>query len=68
MDIDYETKQVKCRKAGSDEIDIISYDALINTAPIDLLVQNTKICPELNVEHNKVRLFSLKISSILQTF
>ncbi|KAI1733110.1 flavin containing amine oxidoreductase domain-containing protein [Ditylenchus destructor] len=54
VDIDYETKQVKCRKAGSDELDTISYDALINTAPIDLLVQNTKICPELNVEHNKV--------------
>uniref|UniRef100_A0AC34PUL5 Amine oxidase domain-containing protein n=1 Tax=Panagrolaimus sp. JU765 TaxID=591449 RepID=A0AC34PUL5_9BILA len=32
----------------------ISYDVLVNTSPIDKLVQDTKICPELDVMHNKV--------------
>lgn len=33
----------------------MEYDALINTTPIDLLVEQTKICPPLNLAHNKVK-------------
>uniref|UniRef100_A0A915B8U6 Amine oxidase domain-containing protein n=1 Tax=Parascaris univalens TaxID=6257 RepID=A0A915B8U6_PARUN len=32
----------------------ICYDVLVNSSPIDLLIKSTKLCPELNIEHNKV--------------
>lgn len=32
----------------------MDYDVLVNTSPIDQLVKETKICPELNIMHNKV--------------
>ncbi|VDN08440.1 unnamed protein product, partial [Thelazia callipaeda] len=32
----------------------ISYDVLINTSPIDQLIENTKLCRSLDLKHNKV--------------
>lgn len=45
----------------------ICYDVLVNSSPIDLLIKNTKLCPELNIEHNKVRITYLngRFSSLL---
>jgi len=52
--VDYEKKMVSYSLKGSADIETISYDVLVNSSPIDQLVQNTRICPELNIEHNKV--------------
>ena len=41
----------------------LSYDILINSGPIDLLVEQTKICTPLQLKHNKVN--NKKIERIL---
>jgi len=54
IDVDVANKQVTYRDAVTKEEMKVSYDALINSSPIDLFVRQTKICPELNLIHNKV--------------
>ncbi|KAI6206814.1 hypothetical protein M3Y94_00956800 [Aphelenchoides besseyi] len=52
--VDPKTKTIRY-VYGEDEKSVeLKYDALLNTAPIDQLIKETKICPELNLEHNQV--------------
>uniref|UniRef100_A0A0N5AJ30 Amino_oxidase domain-containing protein n=1 Tax=Syphacia muris TaxID=451379 RepID=A0A0N5AJ30_9BILA len=37
----------------------ITYDILINSSPIDQVIKFTKLCPELNLVHNKVFIIGL---------
>ncbi|TMS37940.1 hypothetical protein L596_004772 [Steinernema carpocapsae] len=52
--IDVKGKSVTYTDKVSGEVQKMDYDVLVNTAPIDQLVKSTKICSELDVEHNKV--------------
>ena len=54
MNVDYANKKISYVRNNSEEIETISYDVLINSSPIDLFVENTQICPSLNISHNKV--------------
>ncbi|VDK28474.1 unnamed protein product [Anisakis simplex] len=42
-------------KDGTKSTKEIDYDVLINSTPIDLLVKNVNLCPELNLLHSKIR-------------
>uniref|UniRef100_A0A7E4VKQ5 Amino_oxidase domain-containing protein n=1 Tax=Panagrellus redivivus TaxID=6233 RepID=A0A7E4VKQ5_PANRE len=53
--VDHKAKQVTyVDKADNNTVKTLDYDVLINTSPIDTLVKETKICPELNILNNKV--------------
>lgn len=45
----------------------LSYSMLINTGPIDQLIKHTKLCPELDLKYNKVRV-EWVVESIIVTF
>lgn len=51
--VDPGAKYVRYVNGDSDEVKELDYDILLNAAPIDLLVKETKLCPEINVAHNK---------------
>lgn len=57
VDVDYRTKTLRYVDLKADKSETLKYDALINTSPIDLFVEQTGICPSLNLEHNQVWLF-----------
>ncbi|PAV90815.1 hypothetical protein WR25_06258 isoform A [Diploscapter pachys] len=52
LSVDHKNKTIRYLEEGQEKE--MEYDALINTTPIDLLVEQTKICPPLNLAHNKV--------------
>lgn len=54
VDVDHRQKQLSYMDTKSQEVRQMKYDALINTAPIDLLVKQTGVCPELQLDHNQV--------------
>lgn len=47
-------KKLRYVEKETDEVKELSYDILLNAAPIDMLVKETKICRELDILHNKV--------------
>ncbi|CAD5219006.1 unnamed protein product [Bursaphelenchus okinawaensis] len=53
VNVDYKNKKITVQKKDGSTQEV-EYDALVSTTPADQLVQHTKICPEINVEHNKV--------------
>jgi len=53
--VDVKKKELKyIDKSDGNAEKMINYDVLVNTSPIDKLVKDTKICPQLNIIHNKV--------------
>jgi hypothetical protein len=60
VDVDYQAKTVTYKRVDDDEddgggkLETVGYDALINSSPIDQFVESTRICPPLNLAHNKV--------------
>uniref|UniRef100_A0AC35FUT6 Amine oxidase domain-containing protein n=1 Tax=Panagrolaimus sp. PS1159 TaxID=55785 RepID=A0AC35FUT6_9BILA len=55
VSVDYKAKQITYINKNDNGLEeTINYDVLVNTAPIDTLINETKICPQLNIEHNKV--------------
>ncbi|KAE9556027.1 hypothetical protein FO519_000773 [Halicephalobus sp. NKZ332] len=53
--VDVKRKELKyIDKSDGDAEKVIDYDVLVNTSPIDKLIHETNICPELNILHNKV--------------
>jgi hypothetical protein len=55
--IDHTKKRLFYVENGGDddeEAKMLTYDALINSSPIDQFVENTQICAPLRLEHNKV--------------
>lgn len=54
VDVSPRDNQLTYVDTKTNESKTIKYDALINTSPIDLLVKQTGICPELQLEHNQV--------------
>ncbi|VDO14761.1 unnamed protein product [Haemonchus placei] len=51
--IDATAKCIRYRVEGSNDVHEMNYDVLLNAAPIDILVRETKLCPEINVAYNK---------------
>lgn len=64
VDVNARQNQLSYVDTKSNETKTIKYDALINTAPIDLLVKQTGVCPELQLEHNQASHF--KIETLLK--
>lgn len=54
--MNYKKNKLFYRNVKTNEIECIEYDALLNTSPIDTFIQQIKICPELNLMHNKVKI------------
>ena len=55
VSVDYKAKQITYINKDNDGLEqTVNYDVLVNTAPIDILINETKICPQLNIEHNQV--------------
>lgn len=52
--VDPHARQLSYVNTKNGETTSLKYDALLNTSPIDLLVKQTGICPELDLDHNKV--------------
>ncbi|KAL6737371.1 hypothetical protein Aduo_011020 [Ancylostoma duodenale] len=52
----------------SSEVKELDYDILLNAAPIDLLVKETKLCPEINVDHNKVFIVGVGLEKPMTEF
>ncbi|VDN33693.1 unnamed protein product [Cylicostephanus goldi] len=66
--IDAEAKRVRYVNKTSNEVKDLDYDILLNAAPIDLLVKETKICPEINVDHNKVFIVGVGLEKPMTEF
>ncbi|KAJ1368549.1 hypothetical protein KIN20_029703 [Parelaphostrongylus tenuis] len=46
----------------------MDYDVLLNAAPIDLLIKETKLCPELIIERNKVFVIGVGLEKPMTIF
>ncbi|VDL76413.1 unnamed protein product [Nippostrongylus brasiliensis] len=61
-------KCVRYKSAGSEEVREMDYDVLLNASPIDLLIKETNICPEINVNHNKVFIVGVGLEKPMTEF
>jgi protoporphyrinogen oxidase len=52
--VDARDRKVTYTDTNTGQKKTIEYDALLNTAPIDQLVKQTGVCPELQLDHNQV--------------
>ena len=58
--VNHKEKTVEVLEKGQTEPTKMSYDVLLNTSPIDQLVNNTQITAPLDIVHNKVSLLNEK--------
>ncbi|CAI4227173.1 unnamed protein product [Auanema sp. JU1783] len=61
-------KTVNYIEKGSDEVKTMEYDVLLNAAPIDILIKETKLCSELEVLHNKVFVVGIGLKKPMTEF
>lgn len=54
--VDARERKVTYTDTKSGEEKTLEYDALLNTSPIDQLVKQTGVCPELDLDHNQVNI------------
>uniref|UniRef100_A0AC35GAR3 Amine oxidase domain-containing protein n=1 Tax=Panagrolaimus sp. PS1159 TaxID=55785 RepID=A0AC35GAR3_9BILA len=54
VSVNYQSKSINFIENNNAIIKAMDYDILINTAPIDKLINETKLCLPLNIVHNKV--------------
>uniref|UniRef100_A0A8R1EM27 Amine oxidase n=1 Tax=Caenorhabditis japonica TaxID=281687 RepID=A0A8R1EM27_CAEJA len=66
--VDHKEKTVDVLETGQTQPTKVSYDVLLNTAPIDQLVNNTQITAPLDIVHNKVFIVGVGLRKPMTSF
>ncbi|VDM58331.1 unnamed protein product [Angiostrongylus costaricensis] len=66
--VDLVAKILRYQCKNSDEVRDMDYDVLLSAAPIDLLLKQTKLCRELNIERNKVFVIGVGLEKPMTEF